>query len=303
MNLKQYGIECFYYTKPFPTEPPSAPRNVNAASIGSTWAFLRWEKPAKQGTGDTVTYSVDFKQSLLFTRRRTANLYYNLTGLNTYVNYTITVYTVNNVTTATEKDAFSKIHFRTKSGLPGIIQDLRKNINDDLSVTIFWNEPASKGGPDLKYFIQVNAAKGFLTNARNYTIHQRTETQRYVVLIKSFARAGFSKAKKIEFTIHGTYQGSKGKIFIGLIAGILSIAMIIIIITAVCIISRNRKPPPQSDSKDNGKQDTNKKDDIEMHYMDLKTAKMEKESNYATLGPSYEEIGQQNAAYVNIEHS
>ena len=38
-----------------------------------------------------------------------------------------------------------------------------------------------------------------------------------------------------------------------------------------------------------------------MHYMDLKTERMEKESNYATLGPTYEEIGQQNAAYANIE--
>ena len=49
--------------------------------------------------------------------------------------------------------------------------------------------------------------------------------------------------------------------------------------------------------------DANKNDGTEMHYMDLKTEKMEKGSNYATLGPGYEEIGQQNAAYANIEHS
>ena len=72
--------------------------------------------PTKQGTGDTVTYSVDFKQSLLFTRPTTANLYYNLTGLNTYTTYNITVYSVNNVTTATGEDVFIKMHFRTKSG-------------------------------------------------------------------------------------------------------------------------------------------------------------------------------------------
>ena len=40
-----------------------------------------------------------------------------------------------------------------------------------------------------------------------------------------------------------------------------------------------------------------------MHYMDLKTEKLEKESNYATLGRSNEEIGQQNAAYINVEYN
>eukprot|EP00112_Aurelia_sp_Birch-Aquarium-sp1_P012893 Seg2718.1 transcript_id=Seg2718.1/GoldUCD/mRNA.D3Y31 product="Ephrin type-A receptor 5" protein_id=Seg2718.1/GoldUCD/D3Y31 len=45
-NMTDHTADC--------EEPPTAPRNVNAASIGSTWAFLRWEKPAKQGTGDTI---------------------------------------------------------------------------------------------------------------------------------------------------------------------------------------------------------------------------------------------------------
>ena len=63
-----------------------------------------------------MIYAVDFKQSLLFTRRITGNLSYNLTGLNTYTTYNITVYAVNNVTAATGKEAFSKTHFKTNSG-------------------------------------------------------------------------------------------------------------------------------------------------------------------------------------------
>ena len=64
-----------------------------------------------------------------------------------------------------------------------MIENLRKIINDDLSVTILWKEPASKGGPDLNYLIQVNTANGFIIRAKNYTIHQGSETQKYVVLV------------------------------------------------------------------------------------------------------------------------
>ena len=63
-----------------------------------------------------MNYPVDFKQSALFTRYSTTNLYYNLTGLNTYTTYNVTVYAVNNVTVATGKKEFSKIRFRTNSG-------------------------------------------------------------------------------------------------------------------------------------------------------------------------------------------
>ena len=98
------------------TEPPSAPRNVEATSIGSTWASLKWERPAKEGTGDSVTYSMLFKHSALLTRLNTSNFYYNLTGLNTYTIYEVTVYAINNVTAATGKEAFSKMQLMTNSG-------------------------------------------------------------------------------------------------------------------------------------------------------------------------------------------
>ena len=63
-----------------------------------------------------MTYSVDFKQTILFTKSGIDNLYYNLTGLNTFTTYNITVYAVNNVTAATGIKASSKTHFRTNSG-------------------------------------------------------------------------------------------------------------------------------------------------------------------------------------------
>ena len=104
--------------------PPSAPRSVNTKNISSSWAMIVWLAPAENGTDDEISYSVNMycgsciQQNSLFT---TDNLFWNLTNLNTYTIYNITVYSKNNITDAisppnVDLRFFSKVNFRSMPG-------------------------------------------------------------------------------------------------------------------------------------------------------------------------------------------
>ena len=67
--------------------------------------------------------------------------------------------------------------------MPSEVQNLTKRTNSDASVTIFWNEPLTKGGDDLQYFITVNSKKGMFTTKMKYTVKQDLETKKYTVSV------------------------------------------------------------------------------------------------------------------------
>ena len=67
--------------------------------------------------------------------------------------------------------------------MPSEVQNLTKRTNSDASVTIFWNEPLTKGGDDLRYFVTVNDEKGMFTTAMKYTVKQQQETKKYTVSV------------------------------------------------------------------------------------------------------------------------
>ena len=55
--------------------------------------------------------------------------------------------------------------------------------NDDGSVTITWDTPKAKGGPDLRYFIVVNGGTGFFSRNSNYSIAKQEKSKEYTVSV------------------------------------------------------------------------------------------------------------------------
>ena len=80
--------------------------------------------------------------------------------------------------------------------VPSVIQNLKLKRNDDGSVTVFWEKPASVGGSDLRYFVVVNGDKGQFMVKQNYTVLQSTETTKYTI---SVCLSHFVRSKKSTF--------------------------------------------------------------------------------------------------------
>ncbi|XP_065061315.1 ephrin type-A receptor 3-like [Rhopilema esculentum] len=167
--------------------PPSAPNNVKATQIGSKWILLEWMVPMDQGTGGKPSYTIKASCARCkippdFT---TSNRFFNVTGLSAYTRYDVRVFSINNVTAAIgfDKAMYNSTSVLTGFGLPSEVQNLAKRTNSDASVTIFWNEPLTKGGDDLRYFITVNDEKGMFTTKMEYTVKQDLETKKYTVSV------------------------------------------------------------------------------------------------------------------------
>eukprot|EP00795_Rhopilema_esculentum_P006978 gene6978-12600_t len=140
-----------------------------------------------QGTGGKLSYTIKASCTKCkippdFT---TSNLLFNVTGLSAYTRYDVRVYSINNITAAIgfDKAMYNSTSVLTGSGLPSEVQNLTKRTNSDASVTIFWNEPLTKGGDDLRYFITVNDEKGMFTTKLKYTVKQEQETKKYTVSV------------------------------------------------------------------------------------------------------------------------
>lgn len=71
------------------------------------------------------------------------------------------------------------LHCRLLLLVPSAVTNLRLMRNIDDSVTVFWDEPSSKGGLDLRYFFAINNDKGRFIASRNYTVYQKEDTQKY----------------------------------------------------------------------------------------------------------------------------
>eukprot|EP00795_Rhopilema_esculentum_P006985 gene6985-12606_t len=140
-----------------------------------------------QGTGGKLSYTIKASCTKCkippdFT---TSNRFFNVTGLSAYTRYDVRVYSINNVTAAIgfDKAQYNSTSVLTGSGLPSEVQNLTKWTNSDASVTIFWNEPLTKGGDDLRYFVTVNGEKGMFTTKLKYTVKQEQETKKYTVSV------------------------------------------------------------------------------------------------------------------------
>ena len=67
--------------------------------------------------------------------------------------------------------------------VPSEVQNLILKRNADLSVTVSWQEPAAKGGSDLRYFVVVNGDKGRFTTSLNYTVYQKQNDVTYTISV------------------------------------------------------------------------------------------------------------------------
>ncbi|XP_065060997.1 ephrin type-B receptor 1-B-like [Rhopilema esculentum] len=222
--------------------PPSAPKNVKATQIGSKWILLEWMVPMDRGSGDKPSYTIKASCTKCkippdFT---TPNLLFNVTGLSAYTRYDVRVYSINNVTAAIgfDKAQYNSTLVLTGSGLPSEVQNLTKRTNSDGSVTIFWNEPLTKGGDDLRYFVTVNGEKGMFTTKLKYTVKQEQETKKYTVSVKSHTSAGFSKEEVISFEIKG-----KGISLTLVIAVVVTLFILLLIAGAFVVYFYRRRHP------------------------------------------------------------
>ncbi|XP_065061006.1 ephrin type-B receptor 1-B-like isoform X3 [Rhopilema esculentum] len=222
---------------------PSAPNVVRAKQIGSKWILLKWTVPMNQGTGDKLKYMIKASCTKCkippdFT---TSNLLFNVTGLSAYTRYDVRVYSINNVTAAIgfDKAQYNSTSVLTGSGLPSEVQNLTKTTNSDASVTILWNEPLTKGGDDLRYFVTVNGEKGMFTTKMKYTVKQDLETKKYTVSVKSHTSAGFSKEEVIVFEIKG-----KG-ISLTLVIAVVVILFVLLLIAIAFIVYFYRRGHPK----------------------------------------------------------
>ena len=67
--------------------------------------------------------------------------------------------------------------------MPSSVLNLKVIRNDDGSVTIKWDAPDARGGPDLRYFIEVNGGSGFFSKGNNYTFAQEEKRKEYTVFV------------------------------------------------------------------------------------------------------------------------
>ena len=67
--------------------------------------------------------------------------------------------------------------------VPSEVQNLKLTRNADVSVTVYWQEPAAKGGSDLRYFVVVNGDKGRFTNTLNHTVYQKQNDVTYIISV------------------------------------------------------------------------------------------------------------------------
>ncbi len=94
--------------------------NLEILNINSTSATVKWERPRHNGTGNQISYllTVTCERGCnhVISDIRTNQLSYKLENLKTHTNYNVTIYSVNNVTTATGQKRGTNIGFKTKSG-------------------------------------------------------------------------------------------------------------------------------------------------------------------------------------------
>ena len=86
-----------------------------------------------------------------------------------------------------EKSINSNFAMNLLFTVPSTIVSLRIERNEDHSVTLYWQEPAAKGGNDLRYCVIVNNDPCTFVNVQNYTIYQEEETKKYTVSVSSIA--------------------------------------------------------------------------------------------------------------------
>ena len=101
--------------------PPSPPQNLSVAIISATWVLLEWIPPHKLGTGGELQYKLSYGFTSLMTKQPFANL----TGLDTFADYEVTISSRNNVTDAIGIFSSDAIRFKTMSGRKYCIKALR----------------------------------------------------------------------------------------------------------------------------------------------------------------------------------
>ena len=67
--------------------------------------------------------------------------------------------------------------------VPSEVRNLILTRNADASVTVSWQEPAAKGGSDLRYFVVVNGDKGRFTNSLNHTVYRKQKDVTYKISV------------------------------------------------------------------------------------------------------------------------
>jgi len=128
--------------------------------------------------------------------------------------------------------------------VPSAVLNLKIERNEDHSVTVYWQEPAAKGGNDLRYCVIINNDACRFTSNQNYTIYQDEETKRYTVSVKAHTLAGFSNKANISFEIRGKKSGGISlEVGIGVGAGLLAALIIVILVFLLLYIQdrRNRQ--------------------------------------------------------------
>lgn len=72
------------------------------------------------------------------------------------------------------------------STVPSAVRGLKAIRNVDGSVTITWNSPAAKGGPDLVYHIVINGKNGFYSKGSNYSLLRQEKRHQYTISVSLF---------------------------------------------------------------------------------------------------------------------
>jgi len=173
-SIDDFRVEC--------EAPPSRPRALNATYVNSQWAVIEWKPPRDAGTGGPISYRIHCLQCDIRSYP-TMKLSVNLTNLKTFSVYNITVSAMNNVTEAIGKRSKVEFYFKTLSGLPSSVMNLKEIRNANGSVTIMWDAPAATGGPDLQYYIVINSKPGFFSRDRTHRIEQQEKRMEYKVSV------------------------------------------------------------------------------------------------------------------------
>ncbi|GBL94854.1 Phosphatidylinositol phosphatase PTPRQ [Araneus ventricosus] len=189
------------------TGVPFKPRNVKSVTVKETSILLKWEEPEPM-VGYITHYDVEWTDASTNSTvtEKPQNLYYMITNLSAYTNYTIRIRAA---TCAGSGDWSDPILVRTLSGVPLPPKNLEEGEVTNLTICIKWKEPSPFKGPILLYTVRWRHAiskkvSTASTETSSYCIQKLEPYTSYEIDVQAKTAAGFgawSESKKIQTAV------------------------------------------------------------------------------------------------------
>uniref|UniRef100_A0A667ZYY4 receptor protein-tyrosine kinase n=1 Tax=Myripristis murdjan TaxID=586833 RepID=A0A667ZYY4_9TELE len=240
------------------TRPPSAPRSI-VTQINDTMVTLEWSEPLERGGRSDLTYSVSCSRcrskvtsclpcddavsyrpaQLGLTQRRVV-----IWGLQPHTNYTLTVQSLNGVSSFSQSEpATERVNVTTSRDVPAPVSGLRRTAASESSLSLEWNVPLQQSqysilDYQLRYCPKVGEEAGqwqYLTSSSSSVVLSGLQrAARYQVQVRARSQAGYGSFSPAS-SFHTLPDEGEGHSHL-MLTGIL-VAMGILLLIAVATVA------------------------------------------------------------------